>query len=231
MEKLSDNLPQINFKGAKSDFSSDVQRDWHQFTERPSGESIKLLIGGELAGYFPKRIEAAGNFVAMKSEFGTGHCLFGTHDKIFVQNAVLTQEVQMIREHGIQVSVVEINKLEVQKDFMFGEDLSVEVPRIEKGINFDEMKNCFNVEDPYVDDPFKLSNNLGQAIKIAESEKIKIRKEGLQICEMYEDLDPVADSKLNEECSVDEECYVRGMFEKCYVRGMFEKCYVRGMFN
>ena len=55
----------------------------------------------------------------------------------------------------------------------------MEYNAIEQGIKLNKEKGYFEVQYAWQDDPAKLSNNLGQAIKIAENEEKKIIKEGL----------------------------------------------------
>ena len=50
---------------------------------------------------------------------------------------------------------------------------------IEKGIHHNTETNQFDVEYAFIDDPKKLSNNFGQALKIAECEERKLAKERL----------------------------------------------------
>ena len=94
-----------------------------------------------------------------------------------------------------------------EKDFLAAEGLGVEAPRrcrscsgckecsfrgrqmsqreaseyklIEEGIVFDEKAGRFRVTYPFIDDPWKLSNNFGQVLRIAESEEKKLAKENL----------------------------------------------------
>ena len=55
----------------------------------------------------------------------------------------------------------------------------MEYVAIEQGIKLNKEKGYFEVQYAWQDDPAKLSNNLGQAIKIAENEEKKLLKEGL----------------------------------------------------
>ena len=53
-----------------------------------------------------------------------------------------------------------------------------ELQMIEEGIKCDEEVQKFRVSYPFIEDPYKLSNNPGQAIKIAESEEKKLWADG-----------------------------------------------------
>ena len=59
------------------------------------------------------------------------------------------------------------------------EQETMEYKAIEQGIRLNKEKGYFEVQYAWQDDPAKLSNNLGQAIKIAENEEKKLIKEGL----------------------------------------------------
>ena len=106
----------------------------------------------------------------------------------------------MIRQSGIKVSA-DVNKMEISKlDFLEAEELGVEPPRrckkcrgctlcsfrgfkhTEKesleyktieGVKHDPENNVFQVSYAFLEDPKVLSDNLGQVIKIAESEEKK----------------------------------------------------------
>ena len=56
---------------------------------------------------------------------------------------------------------------------------TMEYKAIEQGIRLNKERGCFEVQYAWQDDPAKLSNNLRQAVKIAESEERKLAKESL----------------------------------------------------
>ena len=51
---------------------------------------------------------------------------------------------------------------------------------LEKGVNHNPNTGKFEVEYAFIDEPTKLSNNLGQVISIAQSEEKKLVREGLE---------------------------------------------------
>ena len=211
VEKISGEIPAISFEGIKHKFSQDTQEVWEKATRRPKG-SVNLLIGAEVASYFPSKLEAVGNLVVLESEFGSGYSIFGTDPDLEASGIALTEEVQLIRQlgqSGMKVTVQETSRISVNlvNDFMAAEELGVEAPRrckrcagcpvcsfsgqqhtekealeyqmIEKGVKYVADKEMFEVNYPFIDDPGKLSDNFFQAIRIAEREEHKLRKEGL----------------------------------------------------
>ena len=50
---------------------------------------------------------------------------------------------------------------------------------LEKGVRHNQRTGMFEVEYAFIDEPSKLSNNLGQVISIAQSEEKKLVREGL----------------------------------------------------
>ena len=210
MEHISGEVPYICFEGVKHLFSQSIQDDWGSVSHRPKGE-IQLLIGAEVASYFPERLEARGELVVMKSDFGSGYAMFGAHEDLKSDKVQLSEEVQLIRQAGVKISIQVVNRVTVDyvgpKEFMSGESLGVEPPRrckkcrgcplssfrgqkhteketleykmIEQGVKHNPETDLFEVDYPFIDDPAKLSNNFGQAIKIAESEEKKLLREGL----------------------------------------------------
>ena len=108
VDKISGELPYIIFDGLKSLFSQNIQDDWDKVVQRPAGP-IQLLIGAEKAGYTPERLETREHLVILKSLFGTGYVVFGTHESIKSEEVVFTEEVQLIRQLGLKVSSQVIN--------------------------------------------------------------------------------------------------------------------------
>ena len=112
----------------------------------------------------------------------------------FVDEDVSIEEKATVYRNGVE-------------DLTFAEDMGVEPPRrcpdckgcslcsfrgqmhsqqetleyqlMEQGIVYDEELKKFRASYPWIGDPKTLSNNPGQAIKIAESEERKLKKEGL----------------------------------------------------
>ena len=95
VDKISGEIPAISFEGIKHKFSQDTQEVWEKATNRPKG-SVHLLIGAEVASYFPSKLEAVGNLVVLESEFGSGYSIFGTDPDLEASGITLTEEVQLI---------------------------------------------------------------------------------------------------------------------------------------
>ena len=210
MERLSEQVPYICFHGVKHLFSAKIQDEWKKVTSRPVG-AIELLVGAEVASYLPEKLETHGELVVMKSAFGSGYAVFGSHPEIKAERVKFSEEVKMIRQKGVKVTTQYSNRVCVSYNFaerfMEAEGLGVEPPRrcgdcrgcqkcsfrgqqhteretmeykaIEQGIRLNKERGCFEVQYAWQDDPAKLSDNLGQVIKIAESEEKKLAKEGL----------------------------------------------------
>ena len=51
------------------------------------------MIGAEVAGYLPHHAEATDNLVVLKSEFGSGYAMMGTHPGIASEGVEFTEEV------------------------------------------------------------------------------------------------------------------------------------------
>ena len=173
--------------------------------------AIELLVGAEVASYLPEKLETQGELVVMKSAFGSGYAVFGSHPEIKAERVKFCEDVKMIRQKGIKVTTQYSNRVSVSCNmadkFMEAEGLGVEPPRrcpdcrgcpkcsfrgqqhteretleykaIEQGIRHNKEKGHFEVQYAWLDDPAKLSDNSGQAIRIAESEEKKLAKEGL----------------------------------------------------
>ena len=132
MEKISEEVPYICFNGVKHLFSVEVQNEWERVTSRPVG-AIELLVGAEVASIFPDKLETKGELVVMKSAFGSGYTMFGTHPEIRVEGVQFSEEVKMIRQTRMKVSTQYANPVCVSYNlaerFMEAEGLGVEPPR------------------------------------------------------------------------------------------------------
>ena len=89
------------------------------------------------AGYLPHRVEATDNLVVLKSEFGSGYAMVGTHPRIVSEGVEFTEEVQYIRQSGIitnakqynnRIVLTEVHRIS-GKDFMEAEVFGIEPPR------------------------------------------------------------------------------------------------------
>ena len=57
VDKISQEVPYICFEGVKLLFNKALQQDWENVKDRPMG-AIELMIGAEVSGYLPLRVEA-----------------------------------------------------------------------------------------------------------------------------------------------------------------------------
>ena len=103
MEKITEKIRYIQYQGVKHLFSVEVQNDWEKVTSRPVG-AIELLVGAEVASIFPDKLETRGELVVMKSAFGSGYTMFGTHPEIRMEGVQFSEEVKMIRQMRIKVT-------------------------------------------------------------------------------------------------------------------------------
>ena len=103
MEKISEEIPFISFNGVKHLFSNEVQKEWERVTSRPVG-AIELLVGAEVASIFPDKFETKGELVVMKSAFGSGYTMFGTHPELRVEGVQFSKEVKMVRQMRMKVT-------------------------------------------------------------------------------------------------------------------------------
>ena len=229
MERISGKIPAICLDGVKHEFSTEVQEVWDAVSQRPSGE-VELLVGSEVAGLHPVAHETRGDMVVLKSQFGSGWAIYGSHERLDNQHVEFSEDVGAIRQGGFKVlecgrisyepsiTLRENGELwknatkkvgvcaSMSKDFFSIEDLGVEPPRrckdckdcqkcswrgmmqsekeaeeyrmIEEGVHYSQETGRFTVTYPFIDDPYKLGNNLGQVIKIAEKLERKLEKQG-----------------------------------------------------
>ena len=101
--KISEEVPYISFNGVKHLFSNEVQKEWERVTSRPVG-AIELLVGAEVASIFPDKFETKGELVVMKSAFGSGYSMFGTHPELRVEGVQFSEEVKMVRQMRMKVT-------------------------------------------------------------------------------------------------------------------------------
>ena len=233
MDKISDRIPNITLEGVKHHFSQEVQERWETVTRRPCGE-VELLIGSEAAGLHPVKYESKDDLVVMKSEFGEGWIIYGSHPDLGGEHLHFSDEVGAIRTGGFKLlpcgrisctqnlkySPVEVEYLPFRegsykqkllatnpRSFDLIEDLGVEPPRrcsrcrgckdcsyrgmrhsereaeeyklIEEGVKYCQETGKYQVSYPFIEDPYKLGNNVNQVMKIAMKEEKKLDREGL----------------------------------------------------
>jgi hypothetical protein len=90
MEWISERVPYICFDGVKHMFSQKLQNEWDKVIARPV-EAIELLVGAEVASYLPEKMETVGELVIMKSIFGMGYAVFGSHSEIKVMRVQFSE--------------------------------------------------------------------------------------------------------------------------------------------
>jgi len=231
MERISGKIPAICLEGVRHEFSTEIQETWNAVSCRPSGE-IELLVGSEVASLHPVAHETRGDMVVLKSQFGSGWAIYGSHERLDSQHVEFSEDIGAIRQGGFKV--LECGKISYEpnitlresrelwrdavkkvgvcasmpKDFFSIEDLGVEPPRrckdckdcqkcswrgmmqsekeaeeyrmIEEGVHYSQETGRFTITYPFIDDPYKLGNNLGQVIKIADKLERKLEKQGFR---------------------------------------------------
>ena len=103
MEKISEEILFISFNRVKHLFSDKVQKEWERVTSRPVGP-IELLVGAEVGSIFPDKFETKGELVVMKSAFGSGYMMFGTHPELRVEGVQFSEEVKIVRQMRMKVT-------------------------------------------------------------------------------------------------------------------------------
>ena len=190
----------VNIQGVKELFSSDVQGLWDKVATRPSGE-IELLLGSNHLGLHPSDLEAKGNLKVLKSKFGSGYVLVGSHPDI--------KPLHSVRHTSHVNASVRATRLSFKsvRDYFDSNELQVEAPRrcnscmnckecvyqghkmslveqfeynvMKNNVVYDEVEKVYRVTYPFTEDPSILSNNFHQAAKIPEREEKKLVKENL----------------------------------------------------
>ena len=112
MEKISEEIPFISFNGVKHLFSDEVQKEWERVTSRTVG-AIELLVGAEVASIFPDKFETKGELVVMKSSFGSGYTMFGTHPELRVEGVQFSEEVKMVWQMRMKVTTQYANRVQL----------------------------------------------------------------------------------------------------------------------
>ena len=79
--------------------------------------AIELLVGAEVASYLPDKLETKGELVVMKSAFGLGYAVFGSHPEIKAERVKFSEEVKMIRQTGVKVSTQHANQVSLSHNF------------------------------------------------------------------------------------------------------------------
>ena len=200
--KITGTIESVNVDGVKSLFSDDIQNVWDKVSMRPSGE-IELLVGNNYSGLHPYRIEANNNVKVLKSMFGSGYVLVGSH------NAIKSQQIsQNSSRTNVNASIRATNlSFKSVRDYFDSNELYVEAPRrcnncmnckdctyrghqmslreqyeyqvMQDNVTYDNVEKVFKVKYPFTEDPSILTNNFWQVVKIGEREEIKLAKEQL----------------------------------------------------
>ena len=129
VDRIAGPIEKVNVDGVREIFSSDIQCMWDVVGSRPSGE-VELLIGNNYLGLHPTELEASGNIKVLKSRFGTGFVLSGSHPAL-----------QSLQPTHSNVSNVHSTKLTYKsvRDYLDANELQVEAPR--------RCNNCLNCND------------------------------------------------------------------------------------
>ena len=124
----------VSADGIKGLFSEKIQQEWEKVDIRPSGE-VELLIGSNYIGLHPYKIEGHSNIQVLKSNFGTGYVLLGTHSALKSQGTMQNPSIS-----HIQVSIRAANlTFKSVRDYLDSNELPVEVPR--------RCGNCMSCKD------------------------------------------------------------------------------------
>ena len=200
MDRITRKINNVDVNGVKNVFSSDIQDAWESLTSRPTGE-VELLIGNNYLGLHPTELEAVDNIKVLKSRFGSGLVLSGSHP------ALKSLDPPNSHSHiGASLHYTKVSYKSV-REYLDSNELHVEVPcrcnscmncdectflghllslreqyehqHMKENVSYDEAEKVFKVQYPFLEDPSILTNNIHQAIKIAEREEKKLFKEGL----------------------------------------------------
>ena len=199
IDRITRKIQNVDVDGVKEIFSIDIQEVWDSVRTRPSGE-VDLLVGNNHLGLHPTELEAVGNIKVLKSKFGSGLVLSGSHPELKCLDPP---------SHPHMGATIHYNKLTFKsvRDYLDANELHVEVPRrcnncmnceectfqnhlmslreqyehqmMKENVTYDEVEKVFKVKYVFLEDPSRLSENLHQAVKIAEREERKLLKEGL----------------------------------------------------
>ena len=71
-----------------------------------------MLVGSEVASFHPVAHEARGDLVVMKSQFGSGWTIYGSHKELDNQHVEFNEEISAIRQGGFKV--LECGKISYQ---------------------------------------------------------------------------------------------------------------------
>ena len=142
-----------------------------------------MLLGSEIASLHPDTLEKAGDLKVMKSQFGTGYLVTGTHDSIKVEDIAWPESVSAIRQGRFKLveSDYVSHKQVITVTQTKGEELGVYCPKrclkckgctdcafstrmlsdeeqfeynlIEKGVEYNEVDKVFDVKYPFLKDP------------------------------------------------------------------------------
>ena len=200
--KITGTIETVNVDGLKELFSCNIQNVWDKVDTRPSGE-VELLVGSNYSGLHPYRLEANNNVKVLKSMFGSGYILVGSHSAIKPYRVSQNLSISNI---NISVRATKLTFKSV-RDYFDSNELHVEAPRrcnncmnckdctyrghqmslreqyefqaMENNVTYDDVEKVFRVEYPFTEDPSILTNNFWQAVKIGEREEKKLEKEQL----------------------------------------------------
>ena len=209
VECISKYIPKVDLEQVKQDFSSEVQEKWEKVSKRPKGEVELLIgseVAGyqpEKWESSNQLVVMKSLFGTGYTVYGQ-HDKMRVEKVQFSEEVQMIRQAGLKICYDVHKCRIDFAGV---KDFFSGEEQGIEPPRrcrkcrgcadcsfrglkhleieameykmIEDGVKHNSELDRFEVEYAFIDDPAKLSDNIGQVIKIAEAEERKLIKEGL----------------------------------------------------
>ena len=82
-----------------------------------------MLVGSEVASFHPVAHKTRGDLVVMKSQFGSGWTIYGSHKELDNQHVEFNEEISAIRQGGFKV--LECGKISYQPTITIRENQEV----------------------------------------------------------------------------------------------------------
>jgi hypothetical protein len=177
---ISSGIEEVDVDRLKGLFSNEVQGVWDQVRRRPTGV-VELLIGSNYLGLHPTEMEVSGNVKVMKSKFGSGYVLPGSHNAIKPRQNTLTPFCINACVRATSLSFKSVG------DYLDSNELAVDNPRrcnncmnckecvyqghkmslverfeyetMTNNVTYDEVDKVYCVAYPFMEDPSILSND------------------------------------------------------------------------
>ena len=191
VEKISSVIDKVDVGGIAKLFNVSAEE-----IMRPQGGEIEVLIGLEVAGLHPMRIEAKDNLLLMQNVFGKvvsgSHMLIKSEDQISqaclqVRNAVVLNSVEKGIERFFEVESIGVNcdmkcgACKCGQCQPGGKNMSLqdeaEYNMIEKGIIFDQNRKRWVASYPWTTSPERLPNNRHIAVATMKSTERRLMKD------------------------------------------------------